>query len=106
MRFIRNIALSLVACFAVLLAGLPAYAHQETGNAGVRVMSSEGIQYHHTEHNSKSCLCCGVSSVALVDSQCSLLPQFIGKSVKIHITEQTLLSRTLQTQDRPPKYIS
>lgn len=120
MSFVRNIVLSLIVALSILLTGAPAYAcheaHDRTNHAdsfkaatkdksAITTYQNHETGDNHLAQHSKMCLCCGSCSVALLDSAFSL-PEFNSKTVHVRIVEQTLLSRTSQTQDRPPKYIS
>ncbi len=103
----------MVLCLSVSLTGIPAHADQQCLGHGTghhhETQHADATQGHHDHDKAhgdhdKCCLSCSAS--AILPSGTFALPHSAGTANSQFSTPQTLLSRSLQTQDRPPKLFS
>ncbi|MDE3038338.1 MAG: hypothetical protein KGJ21_07825 [Pseudomonadota bacterium] len=108
MRLVKNIAI-IVLSLSIALAGIPAYAHQQCLGHHHETQHADATSAHHDHDKAhgdqeKCCLSCSIS--AILPSETLALPHSVGTTDNQYPVTQALLSRFLQTQDRPPKLFS
>lgn len=115
MSLIKNIVV-IVLCLSISLIGMPAHAHEQClhSHSSTHADAHQGHEHlagnaaHHHKNcadHDKCCMGCSINLALLSDTNTPVHAP-ASKGQVLQALQTLLISSLLQTQDRPPKYLS